>query len=355
MGWIAGYLLRIIGILVVIPLLLIAVFILAISNPGLFAARKNIHYTVELKVGGQPVTIDRTVQCIPDFEGELSNPFKIVYRADRAMLTERLPDGSGVMVIPPNYCFRDFRPLPNQTFPPFIPAVAWVDNVGKPGRIDLYLSRSRLNAVENPVQVQHFSQEVTKSSAEPARAVEFAVMTSHTGVDTDVTITETMNASMFHAVYGDALDIDDDIARLIAEQNPAAREIGILSGYAIEQTWRDRHHFFHLAAILEGNGPIWPDVALGRYVDRDDGLTIVAFNRDAEGRFVPQLDDRGVIRFYAVEKPLTESRVTAVAWKDQTFSAILTDGASLYLPEEKTVMSLRAAGLDLIFVQPPQP
>jgi hypothetical protein len=346
---------RILGILIALPLLLIAVFFLAIGNPGLFAARKNIHYTVELRIRGKPVTIDRVVHCTPDFEGELTNPFQIVYRADRGMLTARLPDGSGVIVIPPNYCFWDFEPLPNHTFPPFIPAVAWVDNVAKPGRIDLYVSRSRLNSAESPVQVLNFSQKVTRSSAAPAREEEFALMASHTGLDTDFSTTETMNATGFRAIYGEALDINNDIARLIAQLNPAPKEIGILSGHAIGRAWRDGHRFFHIVTILEGSGPIWPQVAVGRYTDRDDGAAIVAFNRDAEGRFEPQLDDRGVFRFYSVEKPLTESRVTAIAWKDRTFSATPSDGASFYLPEEKTVMALNMAGLRLVFIQPPQP
>jgi hypothetical protein len=355
MRWIVKGLLGIIGILVAIPLLLIAVFVLAISSPGLFAARKNIHYTVELRVGSGPVTIDRTVHCTPEFEGELHNPFQIVYRADRGMLTERLPDGSGVIVIPPNYCFRDFKPLPSQAYPPFIPAVAWVDNVAKPGRIDLYVSRSRLDSAESPVQVLRFSQEITRSRATSPRKEEFALVTSHAGLDTDVTINEIMNAGTFQAIYGAALEIDKEIAGVIAQQEPATHRTGIVAGHAIGQAWRDRYRFFHLSSILEGHAPVWPKLLVSSYRDQDDGVSIVAFNRDHEGRVVPQLDDRGVFRFYPVQKPLAESRTITIAWKDRDFPAVPGDGDALYLPEEKTVMTLGSASFGLIFIQPPRP
>jgi hypothetical protein len=260
---------------------LLAVVVLGVlavaAGIKIIGMQKNIHYKVDLVVGGEPVTVDRVVHCSPYLGGEISNPFDIYYRADRAALTKRLANGEGLIVVLPNYCFSKL-PMPRD----FIPLIALVDNADAPKRMELYISGLRLTSPDSAVQLVGFEAEI-----EGLRfggfdyADEFAAWEALSS-----NIATVGDPVAFLALYGLASE------GAIPDPGPA-----LVRSRDVRVEWLQRHANYDVHTLMNGSFDD-PPMALGRSRAVDPGFDIVPFVQDKGGTLIAVPENRGTIVFY---------------------------------------------------------
>ncbi|MDQ7249855.1 hypothetical protein [Dongia sedimenti] len=243
----------------------------------IIGVQKNIHYKVDLLVRGEPVTVDRVVHCSPYLGGEISNPFDIYYRADRAALTKRLANGEGLIVVLPNYCFSTL-PVPRD----FIPLTALVDDADAPQRMELYISGVRLTSPGSTVQLVDFEAEIVGLRLGGFDyADEFAAWEVLGSL-----VAPVHNPVEFLALYGLASE------QAIPDPGPALVRSG-----DVGREWLLRHPHYHVQPLMDGSFDD-PPMALGRSRVVDPGYDIVPFVRGKAGTLIAAPDNRGTIVFY---------------------------------------------------------
>jgi hypothetical protein len=294
---------------------------------GLVAHEKNIHYRVELQVGSERVSIDRTVHCHPYFFGELNSPFDVYYRPDRSALSKRLPDGSGVIVILPNYCYYASKIPPGE-----IPPVAFVDDASDPHRMDIYVSRARLTSSGSAVQMRTFEATIT-----PARGIsglddEFAAWEVR-----DNTAPMVDGAISFRGVIGYGIGFDPSEAPVVAAAAGSSPSEPLIPGRAPWGFWLDRHRGFDLVALLQGSF-YDPSSVPAKIAEQDSGDSLVPFVLDMAGRFSPDVANRGVLTLY---RDIGEQEIwgaSKIMMGTKTVDLDTTSNPALYLPDEKIIV-----------------
>lgn len=113
--------------------------------------------TADLEVEGEAVEITRVIECQPYFSHQFAVGYfrKRWYRTNEAM-TQRLPDGSGVIVVVPDICNKVARQQPPdaptwRAFPAlpddFVPLILWTPDADNPEVLE---SHHSFESVERP-------------------------------------------------------------------------------------------------------------------------------------------------------------------------------------------------------------
>src|SRR6266498_1106846 len=95
-----------------------------------YSGPRYLNLMSELRVDGVPATITQTVECRPKINFSQSRSlfdFSKGWYPTRYLISERLPNGSGVMIVVPRACNSAVLPPPNYT-----PLVLWVDSIDHP-------------------------------------------------------------------------------------------------------------------------------------------------------------------------------------------------------------------------------
>jgi hypothetical protein len=112
--------------------------LLKLFHPG----PKYFELAVDLDVQGRPVSIVRTIECKPkfthsDMSGRLG--YSIGWYPARYLASERLKDGSAIMVVVPRACSLNAPPSPD-----FVPLILWTQDAANPQVLEGYFDNERL-------------------------------------------------------------------------------------------------------------------------------------------------------------------------------------------------------------------
>ena len=123
--------------------------LLKLFHPG----PRHLELEASLDVAGQAVNITRTIECEPDFDRSDSSWFNLtpVWSPNRFLVSERLADGTGVMIVVPRACNRNLLPPSD-----FIPLVFWVDSADNPQLIEAYFNRRGLTDGSYHIRLLNF-------------------------------------------------------------------------------------------------------------------------------------------------------------------------------------------------------
>jgi hypothetical protein len=112
--------------------------LLKLFHPG----PRYFQLAVDLEVEGQAVSIVRVIECKPKFaHSDMSGGlgYSVGWYPSRYLVSERLKDGSGIMVVVPRACSLDDPPSPD-----FIPLILWAQDAGNPQVLEAYFDNNRL-------------------------------------------------------------------------------------------------------------------------------------------------------------------------------------------------------------------
>lgn len=141
--------------------------LLALFHPG----PKYLGVEVTLEIDGQEMTLSRSITCKPLFgRSNRWSPWDraIVWYPEQYLVSQRLDDGSGVMIVVPAACNKEVLPPSD-----FVPAVMWVNAVQDPTLIEAYLDPAGLSDGRFRIAVKSFRIVVTDAPIMPT-AGEFA-------------------------------------------------------------------------------------------------------------------------------------------------------------------------------------
>lgn len=112
--------------------------------------------TANLEVDGESVEIKRVIECKPYFAHRPESRYEKRWYTDQEAMTQRLPDGSGVIVVGPRLCNSAAHPQPAdappwKAFPDlpedYVPLILWTANADNPEMLEGYFS---FDSVERP-------------------------------------------------------------------------------------------------------------------------------------------------------------------------------------------------------------
>ena len=117
--------------------------------------------TVDLVVEGEPMTITRTINCVPFLSG-VELKIRQSWKASLESFGKRLQSGDAVIVVAPPLCgvaelsySEDSRPLPLHT--DYIPLIRWIDVPDRPTRIEDYIARGYFDRSNQRVRYEGMS------------------------------------------------------------------------------------------------------------------------------------------------------------------------------------------------------
>jgi hypothetical protein len=142
--------------------------LLKLAHPG----PRHLQLHASLAVGGQAIQISRSVDCKPTYNRGEEAWFDRSpgWYPDRYVVSEALPDGSGVMIVVPRACNRDKLPRND-----FVPLVLWTDSSTKPHVVEAYVDRHGL--IDGQFRVRLTSFGLTRlegASSSPTPTTDFA-------------------------------------------------------------------------------------------------------------------------------------------------------------------------------------
>jgi hypothetical protein len=109
--------------------------LLKLFHPGPF----NFTVNVDLKVDGQPVHLDRVIQCKPKFTSRITGRLRAAWYSSRSMISEKLSSGAGVMIVLPDVCdYLEIVPAD------FVPVIMWTADANNPDVIESYFDPASL-------------------------------------------------------------------------------------------------------------------------------------------------------------------------------------------------------------------
>lgn len=106
--------------------------------------------SVDLSIDGRPVTVDRVVECKPQHRRRPDGTGRYYaswYQA-RYLLSQRLSDGSGVMIVAPKVCTEN-RVMESG----YDPLVMWADNANDPVMVEAYYDVHALRGGAGRIQL----------------------------------------------------------------------------------------------------------------------------------------------------------------------------------------------------------
>jgi hypothetical protein len=142
---------------------------LALFHPG----PKYLGVEAVLEIDGRQMTISRSVTCKPLFgRSNRWSPWDvaIAWYPEQYLVSQRLDDGSGVLIVVPKACNKEALPPSD-----FIPTVLWVNSVEHPTLIEAYLDPAGLRQDRFRVTMKSLRVTVTEAPELPV-AGEFADM-----------------------------------------------------------------------------------------------------------------------------------------------------------------------------------
>ncbi|WP_374367184.1 hypothetical protein [Dongia sp.] len=111
---------------------------------------------VDVEVNGTPVHIDRTIECLPRFAtGTGLTP---TWFRSRFAVSERMRDGSGILVILPDICDT------KEKASGFVPLIIYVDKVDDPRIMDAYFDIEKIKSGAYPIRIKNVEIEAPTDS-----------------------------------------------------------------------------------------------------------------------------------------------------------------------------------------------
>lgn len=128
--------------------------------------------TANLEVNGEPVEITRVIECKPYFAHRPEAKYEKRWYTDQEAMTQRLPDGSGVIVVGPRLCNSAAHPQPAdappwRAFPDlpedYVPLILWTADADNPEVLEGYHS---FDSLERPGSRIRFKEISLRNSAD---------------------------------------------------------------------------------------------------------------------------------------------------------------------------------------------
>ena len=304
--------------------------------------------TVDLVVEGEPVTITRTVNCVPYFRtGEFN--FGQSWKASLESFGKRLKSGDAVIVVAPPLCGiaelpsgEDSRPI--AIYDEYMPLIRWVDDPDQPTVIEDYISRGYHAAPNQRVGYKGMS----------ARAVPY-----------DSAATEPEDLDWFSAGRSNALNPRESVTANgyvvwpipegewskideIVDEIRALDQISVLSpeivrhlaaqfSPQIHYDWIDRGQ-----GLVPGPGPMGYGGSLRMKRDLAQIMPLTL----NDGTFESNRDERGYLILYPIADNQPEDKDASeiqLEMDGQTFSIQATKlprVKTIYVPKSRTVYQL---------------
>ena len=304
--------------------------------------------TVDLVVEGEPLTITRTVNCVPYLSG-VELKISESWKPSLESFGERLNSGGVVLVVAPPLCgvaelsFRENSkplPIPDE----YMPLIRWVDDPDRPTVIEDYIAREYFVRPNARVRYQGMSARAVpyqSSAMELERLDWFSAGRSNAFRPRD---SEGAYGYVVWPIFEHEWSTDEaindeirSIDRTSEISLPLARRLMEKFSPQIHYDWIDRGQ-----GLVPGPGPI--DYRSSLRMKRDLSQIMPLFFRD--GAFEPNEEERGYLVLYpmASNPPRGDGPLKMkLRINGQTVSvefAGFTGATTIYVPETKTIYQL---------------
>ena len=304
--------------------------------------------TVDLVVEGEPLTITRTVNCVP-YLSSVQLDIRRSWKASLESFGKRLKSGDAVIVVAPPLCGvaelsfgEDTRPIPINV--EYIPLIRWVDNPDRPTVIEDYVSRGYFYASNQRVRYEGMSAQAVPYESAATELEELDWFSA--GRNNAFRPRESIAANgyvVWPISEGEWSKIDEIAAEIrgldqISVLSPEiARQLAAHFSPQIHYDWIDRGQ-----GLVPGPGPISYGGSLRMKRDLAEIMPLT-FN---DGTFESSKQERGYLILYPIawNRP-KDNDASEIEFQidGQTFSiqsTKLTRVTTIYVPKSRAVYQL---------------